>query len=1133
MTGSTDTAETDPEGRPEIQVLGRPHVIVGSAERAVAPGLRPLLVELVFAGEVGVEISALHEIWPERSRAALQTAIWRLRRLLGSAAIVTRGEVYRIGRTVVCDLDRFERRAATGIEAFEAASLRDAVAHLRSALSTWRGPVDPVRATEAGRTRRERTVELRATVIEHLASACIDTGSAQEATVALRDLVDEQPFRERAWALLVSAHDACGESTLAAAVATEAVGVLSEAGVEPSDALAGAVNRTRRTVAATVVRRERSIPDWLAASRRGREFVGRVDETELLIQGLERAGAGHSTTAIVAGMSGSGKTRLFAETAALASARGMAVYGGRWDRHVRTPHQGLVEVLRGLVDDAPSGGAVADVLESYLTPAVGSELRPEQDPPDLPQILASVGNVFADVAAERPAMVVLDDVQWASRVSLLMLRHLVHANPAVPLALVVGLNTSVAIEASTRQVLGSLVRPNGSRWIELEGLTPIEVAALPEVARAARALGEDSRSLADAIVTYTGGNPLLIDRVLDEPGFIDHARRSDPNNVDPSVLPARVAAAAGTFLADLDEVARRVLGTAALIGREFDLALLQRVVEVSVDAALTRGVGARIVDVRGHRGSFSHDLLAEALVDAFDLEVRQATHARIAEVLRDPEADESEVDVFALAHHLDRAGPHVPPRRVTEAARRAAIEARSQFAFGVAAQYFEIAANHAPLEPAVGALLEAVEVSALDGDAAAAQRLLDRAERLARSGAPTVVLGKVAVATCDLSLRVDGHLSDEALALVHEVRAPLGADVDDDIAADLAFFASLGRDSPRGPVEVARAETDPDRGLAIAERGLELGPLAEQEALVRHLHRSPSTDGRALGALWEWVVGVQEGAVGLDDADRAAELDGLAAASRVTDTVRWRVAAWHATRHIARGEFRSGGEFAERAAGMGKALADRRWRLQAVLARWTHYGCLEFLTGSPTDRVNGVGHHWGTGTLFARPWDAHRLAWAGRFDEAKSLLRKALEQHRRRRVPDGPRLVRLVLLSSAAHAAQDETTAPALREEMAAHQGRTAVHASTFLGLIDHNASLVAAWLGDLDGAVNGFRAATDQAMRQGAIPYAVLSRMQLVRHLEQRGAAGDRTEAAQLRPVVVAEAERLGMPRVVELLSG
>lgn len=1107
-------------------------MVVDRTARAAAAASRPVLVELVFAGDPGVSMDTLCDAWPDRSRAAVQTSIWRLRRLLGPDSIITSGEVYRLGDAVAVDVDRFENEIERGIEDFELVSTGEAEVHLRRALASWRGLPDPVHLTDSGRTRRERVIELRAVAIEHLARVWIETGASGQAIDVLRELLDEQPLREQAWSSLVSAHDASGESTVAAAVATEAIGVLSGTGVEPSTGLARVLARTRRVALAEATRAEPSIPVWLEASRRGREFVGRAEETETLAQFLERTGAGHAVAAVVSGVSGVGKTRLLAETAALASARGMNVWGGRWDSHVRTPHQGLVEVLRSLVDESPLSVVAANMLDSIASTTDAGEARPGHQPPDLHQILTIVGDVVAGVTIDRPTLLVLDDVQWASHVSLLMLRHLVQSNPTVPLALLVGLSTSVPVDRSTRQILDGVVRPNGSRWLELGGLSPIEVAALPEVAHGARSVGEDSRSLGRSIVTYTGGNPLLIDRVLDEPGIIERVLRSDQGIPDSSSLPARLAAAAGTFLTELDDAARVILGTAALIGTDFDLALLQRAIPEPVDAAIAQGTAARLVELHGHRASFLHNLLAEALIDTLDVETRQLAHARIAEALGGIDPGASPIDVFALAHHLDLAGSLVPAPRVVEVAHRAAVVAGAQFDFGIAAHFFEIAANHAPFPAAVDQLLAAVEESTLDGDATEASRLLKRAERQARPAAGAVELAKVAVAACELSLRVDGYVSDEASGLVREVRVRFDPRADEELYSELSFFDSLGRESARALFAVARAEPDPNRGVAIAERGLELGPLSARPGLVDHLRASTSVDGRVLGTLWDWVVGVQDGVATLDAPDRAAELDGLATRQGVDDAVRWRVVSWHATRAIACGEFRLGGALAERAAAMGQALADRRWRMKAVMARWTHQGCLEFLTGSTTGTVHGVGRYWGTGALFSRPWDAHRLAWAGRFSEARTLLGESLAQARRRLVPDGARLVHLMLLASAAHAMNDESTARGLREDLDPHRSQAAVHVESFIGLIEHNAALLAGTTGDLEAAIGGFRSAAEQAASRGAEPYAVLSRMQHLLHLERRGEPGDGRKHARLRPAVLADAERLGMPRVGQVLS-
>ena len=144
-------------------------------------------------------------------------------------------------------------------------------------------------------------------------------------------------------------------------------------------------------------------------------FVGREREFAGVVQRLDLAGAGQGATVLVTGDAGIGKTRLAAEVAAAASAKGFEVLLGRSIDlvGVELPFQPFVDALR------PLGNPFRDEVR-------GSQL----------QVFESVLALLSERAAINPLLVVLEDLHWADVSTLDLVVFLAHNVVDVPVVLV-------------------------------------------------------------------------------------------------------------------------------------------------------------------------------------------------------------------------------------------------------------------------------------------------------------------------------------------------------------------------------------------------------------------------------------------------------------------------------------------------------------------------------------------------------------------------------------------------------------------------------------------------------------------------------------------------------------------------
>jgi tetratricopeptide (TPR) repeat protein len=440
--------------------------------------------------------------------------------------------------------------------------------------------------------------------------------------------------------------------------------------------------------------------------------IGRESESAVLSEALHSAVARDGRRVVLlAGEAGVGKTTLATQVAVSAYERGAVVLLGRCEEDLGAPYGPFVEALSHYVahaeilelegHSAVHGGELSRIVPA-LRRRLGDLPAPMSSDSDTERYLLyrAVAGLLEHVAAAHSLVLVLDDLQWADKPSLQMLRYVVANTTTAPILIVATLrDTELTPAHPLFEVLAALRREEGVSRVNLAGLDGAGVLAFME-ATAGHPLGVEGDELARSLHLETDGNPFFVGEVLRhlaETGaiFRDDAGRWSAAGESPGAidLPSSVREVLLSRVARLGESAGPVLGAASVIGRDFDLDLLTRVSETAeddlidvLDAAAASALVRELPDVTG-RYSFCHALIQHSLYQEMGRTRRARLHRRVAERIEEICGEDSAPRVAELAHHWLSAAEPVNDKAV-EYAREAGKAALAVLAPDDALRYF-------------------------------------------------------------------------------------------------------------------------------------------------------------------------------------------------------------------------------------------------------------------------------------------------------------------------------------------------------------------------------------------------------------------------------------------------------------
>jgi DNA-binding CsgD family transcriptional regulator len=627
---------------------------------------------------------------------------------------------------------------------------------------------------------------------------------------------------------------------------------------------------------------------------------------------LTAAARGEGGVALVAGEPGIGKTRLLTELAARARADGWTVLSGRaYDTEGMPPYLPLIEALQPYVRDCPParlraqlgrGAAevallVPELRERLPGPPPSPTISPDQERYHLfegvtgfllgistspPDILSSQGRgspldrhrathpasetnerLRPDWSSEAPALLqgdevggrglllLLDDLHWADKPTLLFLLHLARRLAGVPL-LVIGAHRTTELGRGhpLSDMLADLRR---ERLAERVPLTPLSLEE--SVALIAGLCGAPPVApVVDIIHREAAGNAFFIEEMVRQL-LVEHRDLTNPHlAVSGWGIPEGVREVLGRRLSRLTDEANQILEFAAVLGDGFTFEVLRAAIGMNA-AALDRVVDEVLMAgiLREDKGgyTFSHALIRRTLYDEVSHPRRQRLHLKAAQAI-EAASRGSERHLATVAAHYRLAGADAEPEKVLDCALRAGEAAERVLAYEDAAVHWQTA-------------LDLIDERGLGPDR--------RADLLHRMGALMYVSGvdyKKGIEYLEAAQSLHEQLGQEQqVAAAHALlgRAFSSYWVTMDIPRALAHFWAAEAMQKPGADEAAAADLSiglaiaamrglrTEEGLAASRRALTIGErladkgLVANATLVHGAHLSASgrlADGMAL-----------------------------------------------------------------------------------------------------------------------------------------------------------------------------------------------------------------------------------------------------------------------------------------------
>ena len=415
-------------------------------------------------------------------------------------------------------------------------------------------------------------------------------------------------------------------------------------------------------------------------------FVGRRQELTLL-RGYFDALVQGGRAVFLAGEAGIGKTRLAEELARYAKERrGRVVRGACFCEHGLGPYMPVLDALSELFSKVENGLTDAERAElvEFMT----------EEAPELAQVAAhgtntarvragfaaafgtekeavaarqrlfdTVSELLVRATADRPLVLVLEDMHWADEGSLQLLQYLNRRLSETQVLCVVTYRPEeLAGGDAENQPLNQVLRELDKAGMRQEiALKPLDRQAMPQLAASLFLKAEFSEEFGDFLFAQSEGNPFIAVEVLkllchQDTLYCESGVWTVREGFDQVAIPDRVNALVMRRIDPLTPELREILEVAAVIGERFTSRMLEKACGLSriplLKALFRLEKQHRLIVAEGGEYDFSHAKIREVLYEEIPWELRAEYHQMVAAILEERLEEGQIVDAQVLGRHL-------------------------------------------------------------------------------------------------------------------------------------------------------------------------------------------------------------------------------------------------------------------------------------------------------------------------------------------------------------------------------------------------------------------------------------------------------------------------------------------------
>src|ERR1700722_4721700 len=397
-------------------------------------------------------------------------------------------------------------------------------------------------------------------------------------------------------------------------------------------------------------------------------LVGRDAELGRLRARLDDAAAGRAVAALIGGDAGVGKSRLVTEVSSIAASQGFTVLCGQCaEIGDSVPYLPFADAIRSASADVEAAVKARPVL-ARLLPDGGAGSDPETDRPGLTrqQMFGTVLGLLAELSAQAPVLLVLEDRHWADASTRDLLTFLLRMLPRERVGIIGPYRTDDLYRRHPlRPVVADLLRLPSVTSVQLGPLSP---SALTELLFSiADAPARLSAATVNQIVASAEGNAYYAEELL--------AALSDPaeDSGNGPGLPSGLAALLMSRVERVSDAAQQVLRAASVAGRRSGDDLVRAasgLPDAAYDEAVREAVANQLLVPDGADGyAFRHALLREAVYSDLLPGERTRLHGQPAAPLSGVPGAAAELAHHSLASH-DVPGAFAASIRAGNEARR-------------------------------------------------------------------------------------------------------------------------------------------------------------------------------------------------------------------------------------------------------------------------------------------------------------------------------------------------------------------------------------------------------------------------------------------------------------------------------